>query len=467
MLRVLMMAGLMGPLTGAPALAQEKQQSADPVRATITRAIHWIGRQAVASKSVEGAVLFPESAETADVQAPQIYGGTAGVLLFLENAAAALDDGDARALADAAVKGLLATRGKTGDGALTWMPKGMREGATSLYMGDAGIGHAFLTRARLRHDKAALRVATEVGDSLLARAKRDGDQLSWDHQVEMIFGASGTILFLLELGEETNEDRFVEGALSASRWLIEQATSEPDKKDPEQRLLSWRWQLAGNTPYVNFSHGTAGVAYALARVAHATEDDASMKAARGSAAWLLTQTVRRGENLTWPVISGSTTTMGGWCHGPPGTAHLFLYLHKMTGEQRYLDVALSSARAVMAQAPPESKDPAAPPPAIPSAFCCGVAGVLDFFCDLYRETGDPEYAAFARRAGAHLVRIAIPDGDGVKWAKGKTEFNSGETHHGVDLMLGAAGEGMALLRLATLDQKPDPIRHLPDRAMHP
>jgi len=32
-------------------------------------------------------------------------------------------------------------------------------------------------------------------------------------------------------------------------------------------------------------------------------------------------------------------------------------------------------------------------------------------------------------------------------------------------MLGASGEALALLRLATLDQKVDPVRHLPDRAV--
>jgi hypothetical protein len=34
-------------------------------------------------------------------------------------------------------------------------------------------------------------------------------------------------------------------------------------------------------------------------------------------------------------------------------------------------------------------------------------------------------------------------------------------------MLGAAGEGMALLRLATIDQEKDPVRHLPDRTVRP
>src|SRR5262249_18810238 len=145
-------------------------------------------------------------------------------------------------------------------------------------------------------------------------------------------------------------------------------------------LLSWRWQLGGNAPYVNFSHGTAGISYALARVAAATEDAECAKAARAGAAWLISQSLHEGDNVAFPVIAGAKRTMGGWCHGPPGTARLFLLLHEQTGEQRYLDVALASARWVMTQAPPESNDPKAPPPAIPSAFCCGVSGVLDFFC---------------------------------------------------------------------------------------
>jgi hypothetical protein len=78
-------------------------------------------------KDESGGVLFPESAETPERRPPQIYGGTAGVLIFLENAAAVLNDARARALADATVKGLLATRIKTDEGTVTWMPKGMLE----------------------------------------------------------------------------------------------------------------------------------------------------------------------------------------------------------------------------------------------------------------------------------------------------------------------------------------------------
>src|SRR5262245_42456876 len=120
MLPLLMLLGVIGLQAGPPVRGQDKDKAVDPVRSTITKAISWIARQAVPLKDESGGVLFPESAETPERRAPQIYGGTAGVLLFLENAASVLNDARARALADATVKGLLATRTKTDEGALTW-----------------------------------------------------------------------------------------------------------------------------------------------------------------------------------------------------------------------------------------------------------------------------------------------------------------------------------------------------------
>ncbi|MFO0981344.1 MAG: lanthionine synthetase LanC family protein [Planctomycetota bacterium] len=277
------------------ALPAPDLQSLDPVRATVKRAVNWIARQAIASTEHDDTVVFPEAAGKG-VQGAQIYGGTAGVLLFLENAAAVLDDARARALADAATNGLLAARSKTASGALTWITRAMPEGATSLYLGDAGIGQAFLTRARLRGDEDALATAVEVADSIIARGKKSDDQLSWDRQVDIIFGAAGTVLFLLDLGEETKEPRFVEAARAAAHWLIQQAVAEPGE-DAGRRLLSWRTQMAFGMPYVNFSHGTAGVAYALARVAGAAHDQDCARAAHAGAAWVLEQTIAEGDGM--------------------------------------------------------------------------------------------------------------------------------------------------------------------------
>src|SRR5262249_19592722 len=189
-----------------------------------------------------------------------------------------------------------------------------------------------------------IQAAADVGDSIVARGIAKDDQLSWDQQVEVIFGASGTILFLLDLSEETKDESYLNAALAAGRRLGAKADAEPRQRAAKQRLLHWRWQLAGNSPYVNFSHGTAGVAYALARVGAAASDESCARASRDAAAWLMEQGTETGDQFSFPVIAGEKTTMGGWCHGPPGTARLFLLLNAQTGDARYLDVALASAR---------------------------------------------------------------------------------------------------------------------------
>lgn len=463
-----------GLVEAAPAASPEPQEERPRVelRATVARAVEWIERQAAPIEGEEGALLFVDPQRRNTRLGAAVYGGSAGALLFLENAAAVLDDARARTLADGIAKGLRATQQQTRAGELTWMPDGMREGATALYTGDAGVGAAFLARARLRDDDDALALAVAIGDSIVARGTAEEDRLSWDQQVEIIFGAAGTLLFLLDLGEASGEESFVAAAQAAAHWLIAQAQVTHGGADGQQRLLHWRWQLAGNQPYVNFSHGSAGVAYALARVAAVTGDEACARAARDGAEWLLAQSQVHGDGVAWPVIAGVPQTMGGWCHGPPGTARLFLLLHAQSGEARYLDAALAGARFVMAQAPAEAPasaaSPAAATAAFPPSFCCGVAGVLDFFCDLHRVTGAAEHAAFAARAGDWLVQAAVADGAGVLWHQGATHDPSSGGPDGaasVDLMLGAAGEALALLRLVTLAEARDPVRHLPDRAV--
>jgi lantibiotic modifying enzyme len=222
----------------------------------------------------------------------------------------------------------------------------------------------------------------------------------------------------------------------------------------------------------NFSHGTAGVAYALARIAAATGDQELLQAAKDGAQWLLEHAVADGEGLKWAASDrGTSAFMGGWCHGPAGTGRLFLLLESITGDKRYGETARKGARFVVdyAKKAGEGKGEDGKPPYVPPSYCCGVAGVVDFFCDLHRVTHDPADAAFARKAGEYLVEVAIADGDGRKWKNGQSvpggPVAADSKGYNVDLMLGAAGEALALLRIMTLDRAADPVRGMPDRAV--
>ena len=162
--------------------------------------------------------------------------------------------------------------------------------------------------------------------------------------------------------------------------------------------------------------------------------------------------------------------MGGWCHGPVGTARLFLLLHAVTGEARYRDIAVKGAGFVVIYADAVAKPGAdGKQPYVPPSYCCGVAGVVEFFCDLHRVTHAPEHAAFAKKAGQYLLDVAIADGDGRKWKNGQSApggpVAADSAGHNVDLMLGAAGEALALLQLVAIDQEVSPVRGLPDRSI--
>jgi hypothetical protein len=177
----------------------------ESLRTTIQGAVTWLAAQAVPVTGVDGAALVPSPMRGGEPSAA-VYGGNAGILLVLENIAATLDDARARELADKLAKGLRSRRQQNGEAPPTWCGSEGNAGA-ALYLGDAGVGQAFLVRHQLRKDADALATAVEIGDALVARASKDGGNLSWGNQPDLIIGNAGVALFLLELGRASSQRR--------------------------------------------------------------------------------------------------------------------------------------------------------------------------------------------------------------------------------------------------------------------
>ena len=455
-------------LLPALALAQDKAP-ADRLRDTVRGAVQWIAKQAVPAPGSDGGVLFPGTEGKKGALQTCIYGGTAGVLIFLENAAAVLDDEPARTLADRTMKGLVAARRVDSHDRPSWT-RGNAMGTTGLYTGDAGVGQAFLVRHLLRNDAAARAAAIDVGDALLLRAKADGEALTFGAATDIIFGNAGTALFLLDLGLATKEKRFLDASRRAGHGLLLDAQHAASKTQPERQLPIWVMAMGSMQMHMpNFSHGTAGVAYALARIGAETGDAALLAAARDGAQWLIENSVVDGDARKWQCSDRAPGVyMGGWCHGPAGTGRLFLLLGAITGDPQYRAIAEQGANFVVQYAAAaEQQSPDGKRPYVPPSYCCGVAGVVEFFCDLHAVTGNEAHAAFAKKAGDYLLDVAIADGDGRKWMNGQSApggpVAADITACNLDLMLGAAGEAMALLRLSRLGGETMPMRTLPDR----
>jgi tetratricopeptide (TPR) repeat protein len=150
----------------------------------------------------------------------------------------------------------------------------------------------------------------------------------------------------------------------------------------------------------------------------------------------------------------------GWCHGPVGTARLFVQLHRIDGKAGWLDWARRGAKGILASGIPEHQTPGFWNNA---GQCCGSAGVASFFLDFARLTGDESYLAFARRVtGNLLARATATPGGGLKWIHAEHRVRPEYTYAQTGYMQGAAGIGMLLLQMDAVEKGKEWTFRLPD-----
>ena len=364
---------------------------------------------------------------------PGLYSGAAGELLF--HLEFHRRTGDAAALRDAEKLGrtLLAALDTTTD--------------AGLYSGLGGMGFALRELANSSPDPAWSEGARKAVQRIASLAQPRGAGVEWTEVTDIISGSAGIGLFLLSAQETAL-------AVKAGDRLLELATAA------EQGSM---WKMNPKFPRImpNFSHGTAGVAYFLARLYEETKDRKYLTAAESGARHLLAIADQQGEScrIHHHTPGGEDLYYLGWCHGPTGTARLFFQLYKVTGGRQWMEAVRRSANALLASGIPEKRTP---------GFwnnvgqCCGDAGAAEFALSLYRETKERRYLDFAQRLTAHVLESATADGAGLKWVHAENRVSPKDVKAQTGYMQGAAGIGMWLLRLdAVLAGKPSQLR-LPD-----
>jgi lantibiotic modifying enzyme len=211
----------------------------------------------------------------------------------------------------------------------------------------------------------------------------------------------------------------------------------------------------------NFSHGTAGVCYFLATLYADTRQEEFLTAAIAGARYLLANAdTRDGGCLVFHhEPDGKDLFYLGWCHGPAGTAGLFHRLAQVTGDRQWEEWVERGARSVLASGIPERRTP---------GFwdnmsqCCGDAGVAEWFLDLHRHTGRPEYLEFAKRLTASLLARATRTEAGLSWNHAERRVAPEEKAAQLGYMQGAAGMGILFLHLHEHEQGIERAVRLPD-----
>jgi lantibiotic modifying enzyme len=397
------------------------------------RALAWIGSVAV---GVDGGLAWLGDGVPCD----DLYSGTAGVLLGCAEAAAA-GLGTAEVSAGACGRLLLLTR--RGPGVATMPDDG-------LFSGWAGVTVALRAWSRATGDAAAAEAAAQVTSQIAGRILAAPDDPA--QCTDVISGDAGNLLALIA----DDSDTAVRAAHLLASRLVEVAEPGPDG-------LHWRMVPGWEYLMPGFSHGTAGVAYALASAGRTLHRrDLVSAATRGADAL-----VAAGQHpdgwavpLTIPPRPGGPAVNYGWCHGAAGTVRLFLLLNEIDPEprwQRAIDACLQALR--------DSRLPARLYPGYWDnlARCCGTAGVGQLLLDRYQATGDSTLLDWAGTLAADVVGRALTTAEGVTWSNTEHTRTPPELPPEPGFMQGAAGIAGWLARLHALHTRPG----TPDRVTRP
>lgn len=370
-----------------------------------------------------------------------LYTGTPGIVLFLLELHAATRDPEVLVEARAGA-----------DELMSWLPREPDGASTGLYSGLAGWVFVLDEAHRVTGD-ARYRAAAQRGvDHLCAGARRVGQGIEWTDTTDIISGSAGIGLLLLHMHRSLGDDDALAAAVLAGRRLVELGVPA------EGGLRSRRMP--------NFSHGTAGIGYLLARLHEATGDEAFLNAALAAAHYLQTVADRErgGCRVFHHQPGGEDLFYLSWCHGPAGTARLFAQLHHTTGEARWRDTMNCFTDGILRSGVPEQRTP---------GFwnnvsqCCGDAGVGEYFIALEQRATLAtrlEYREMINRVARHLVDRATPDAPsgGLKWVQAENRIEPEWTVPQTGFMQGAAGIGMFFLHLDGLEQDRVPNVIWPD-----
>ena len=424
-------------------------------------AARWVRASAI---KTDAGITWPADPTDPKTVGNSLYTGAPGVVLFLLELHHAtgkreyLDE--ARAGADA----LLAA-----------LPNEKQPG---LYTGIAGIGFTLGEVYRATKDEKYRKGASDAVGLLFKRSTREDGGISWSPVTDIISGNAGIGLFLLYADE-------VAGGGFAGAIVGQVADGLIKLGIPEHGGL--KWQMAPNAPRLmpNFSHGTAGIAYFLARAAERPMEETGsqgvnhkkfLNAALAGAKYLQAIAKTEGDICLIPHNQPDGLDMYylGWCHGPVGTARLWYQLAKVTGDKQWLTWVDRSAKAVTTSGIPEKRTP---------GFwnnvsqCCGSAGVAQFFLDLHNAgiagtkqaadknpvvKWDPAYLTFAKKMTDDLLARGTRDEKGLRWVQAEHRVQPQLLVAQTGYMQGAAGIGMWLLRLDAAESKRKPFVRFPD-----
>lgn len=346
-----------------------------------------------------------------------VHEGVAGVALALTRIAAATKDEVVR---------------ETALGATRFAARLARDGpsARRLSYGAGSFGAAWVAH-EVAHalDEPRLLAFRDALIDAAWRGRRNA------HEPDLNVGVAGALAPLLRIAVEDGHDGARRLASWSARYLLRNARrAEASASWPQSR----RAVDAGLPDLTGFSHGAAGVGWALAQYAAATGDETAATTARAAFAYERAQfDETRGEwrDLRGPRRGGAEFS-GAWCYGAAGQGVARRGAYRTLGDEVFLHEARAAAEATRAINRSSMIQPGEN-----LCLCHGVSGNADALW-LAADLVDPLGARQEARGAADWILERYGSRAGVPLPLGSHGFLP-------SLMTGAAGVGLFLLRVAT------------------
>jgi type 2 lantibiotic biosynthesis protein LanM len=348
-----------------------------------------------------------------------LFNGASGIALFLAAIAKVSGEARYRALAMAAIRPLCQSLREDGEMLAREMGIG----------GAVGLGSVVYALTRISHfldDSALLEPARDAAHLISA------EHIANDQALDVIAGSAGAIPGLLALYDASHDQSILDRAIACGDHLLQARTIS--------KAGCLAWPTLGQMHTTGFSHGTAGIAYALVRLYSVTGDIRLLNAAREGLIYEDHAFVSKAGNwaeLLTDVEPTEPAYMATWCHGAPGIGLARIGGLPILDNARIrqdIEVALQTTQHIGI--------------AGLDHLCCGTSGQAEILLAAAQKLARPELADIAKHTiGNMMVR-----------AEQKKSFRLDaslprQIPH-ISFFHGSAGIGYTLLRMVYPDMLP-------------
>ena len=288
-----------------------------------------------------------------------------------------------------------------------------------------------------------------TADVLMEVASRDERGLFWSEQ-EDITADGGFIVFLDIVYRCTGIRKYLDFASEAAERVAKDALNAPNGGKFWKLLDLSMIDFPKDTTFPNWSHGTTGTAWMFAALYQDTGKQEFLELAKAGLEYAMNISVGDEKGRLIPYqdhpVTGPTYDKYylSTCHGPVGSTLAFREVYEVTGEEVYKNWTIELSRGIVKAGAPERHS---------WGFwncqcqCCGTAGILEHFAEMYEYTGEKEFYDYMIRTADVLLSDSDHRTPGSRtWYDSWWRTIPTRVVSYPGLYVGAAGCGSSLLR---------------------